>query len=67
MVCRDGTCIDAASPSHVITMCPMKAIPMWYEPSVPHLGAAMPNDTSPPESDELEQHHREGWQGWHMY
>jgi hypothetical protein len=30
-VVRDGTCIDATSPSHVITMGPMKGIPMWYE------------------------------------
>ncbi len=72
MVGRDGTCIDAASPSHAMTMGPMKAIPMWYELSVTHLVPAMPN-LELRESISVLQNvphfskTRYGWQGWHMY
>jgi hypothetical protein len=75
---RDGwqgwrTCIDAASPSHAITMGPMKAIPMWYEPSATHLGPNMPNlelsvSMTPvllnlPNLNKT----KNDWQGWHLY
>jgi hypothetical protein len=72
MVGRDGTCIDAASISHAMTMGPMKAIPMWYELSVTHPGPVMPNLDlrvsitvllNLPNLNKT----RDGLQGWHMY
>jgi hypothetical protein len=73
MVGRDGTCIDAASPSHAMTMGPMKAIPMWYEFSVSHLGPNMPNLELRVSIRTVllnlfnKSKTRDGWQGWHMY
>jgi hypothetical protein len=72
MVGRVGTCIDAVSPSHVITMGPMKAIPIWYELYQPHLGPNIPNLElrvsitvllNLPNLNKT----KNGWQGWHMY
>jgi hypothetical protein len=51
----------------------MKAIPMWYELSVPHLGPAMPNlDLRVSITPVLlnlfnKSKTRDGWKRWHMY